>query len=81
MTVLIKNPETDALVRRLAKQRGTGLTETVHIAVQNELKRESEPSAYIIRAMDFVRRLHEQYPPELGQPVDKAFIDSLYEDD
>jgi len=33
------------------------------------------------RGLAFVRRLHARGNPALGKPVDKEFIDSLYEDD
>ena len=81
MTVLIKNPQTDALIRRVAELKGVGLTEAVHQALENELKRESHNSPYVERGLAFVKRLHERSNPALGLPVDKEFIDSLYDDD
>lgn len=81
MTVLIKNRETDALIRRVAKLKGVGLTEAVHKALENELKREGEGQSLVERSRAFTQRLMERARPDLGKPVDKAFIDSLYEDD
>jgi antitoxin VapB len=81
MTVLIKNRETDALIRRVAKLKGVGLTEAVHEAVENELKRANEGMSLVERSRAFTQRLMERARPDLGQPVDKEFIDSLYQDD
>jgi antitoxin VapB len=81
MTVLIKNRETDALIRRVAKLKGVGLTEAVHEAVENELKRANEGMSLVERSRAFTQRLMERARPDPGQPVDKEFIDSLYEDD
>lgn len=81
MTVLIRNRETDALIRRVAKLKGVGLTEAVHQALENELGRETGNSDYVERAMAFATRLRAMGDPARGKPADKAFIDSLYEDD
>ena len=81
MTVLIKNRETDALIRRVAKLKGVGLTEAVHEAVENELKRANEGMSLVERSRAFTQRLMERARPDPGQPVDKEFIDSLYQDD
>lgn len=43
MALSIKDPETDALVRKLAKARGTSFTGAVRLAVENELAREAAP--------------------------------------
>lgn len=40
MALNIKNPETEKLARELARRRGTGVTEAVTAALQEELKRE-----------------------------------------
>lgn len=81
MAFHIKNPETDALARKVAAAKGIGLTQAVHEALHNELERtEGEPSL-LEKSLEFSRRLREKGRPELGKPADKAFIDSLYEDD
>ena len=41
MTLSIKDPEADALARRLAEQTGESLTEAVKRALQERLERES----------------------------------------
>ena len=38
MTFYIKDPATDKAVRRLAKLKGKTLTETIHEAVDNEIR-------------------------------------------
>lgn len=81
MTVLIKNRETDALIRHLAKLKGVGLTEAVHEALENELKRQHEGLSLVERSRAFTQRLMERARPDLGKPADKEFIDWLYEDD
>jgi antitoxin VapB len=40
MALNIKNRETERLARELARRRGTGVTEAVTAALQEELKRE-----------------------------------------
>ncbi len=45
MTLSIKDPEADALARRLAEQTGESLTEAVKRAIQERLDRESTRQA------------------------------------
>ncbi len=83
MTVLIKNRETDALIRHVAKLKGVGLTEAVHEALENELKRASR-RAIARRARSRIRAaacMEQCTIQTLAKPADKDFIDSLYEDD
>ena len=44
MAFHIKNPETDALARKVAALKKTGLTDAVHEALRNELAREQAKS-------------------------------------
>jgi antitoxin VapB len=71
----IRDPETDALVRELARQRGQGLTETVRAAVEAELKRggEATPMSERLRALQD-KALSR---PPTGLAADKAFYDRL----
>lgn len=83
MSILIKNPHTDALVRKVAKLKGVSLTEAVHGALERELQRASSEIAaksttLVDRSKAFVERLHREHPRK-GPPADKEFIDSLYE--
>lgn len=71
----IRDQETDALVRELARKRKTSLTEAVKVAVRHELRREEDE----IPLRDRLRRIAEslaQYP-DTGQLIDKAFFDEL----
>lgn len=81
MAFHIKNAETEALARRLAALRRVGLTEAVTGALRNELEREEAKPDLVERALAFSRRVRAEGRPDLGQPADKAFIDSLYERD
>jgi antitoxin VapB len=81
MAFHIKNPETDALARKVAALKKTGLTEAVHSALSHELERERAKPSLVDIGVKFVRDLRAKGRPELGKPADKAFRDSLYEDD
>jgi antitoxin VapB len=75
MAFHVRDPETDRLVRELAQQKGTGLTEAIKLAVAAELKRAGQqvPLRERLRAItDPIARL-----PDHGPPLDKAFFDDL----
>jgi len=75
MAFHIKNPETDALARKVAAVKKIGLTEAVHTALAHELEREQGRPSLVDLGVQFCRDLRAK-----GQPADKAFRDSLYED-
>ena len=81
MAFHIKNPETDALARKVAALKKIGLTEAVHGALARELEREQEKPSEIEAWIKFARDFRARGNPEKGLPADKDFIDSLYEDD
>jgi antitoxin VapB len=81
MAFHIKNAETDALARRVAALKKIGLTEAVHTALVHELEREKAKPSLVELTMQFAREVRARGNPEKGLPADKAFIDSLYEDD
>jgi len=81
MAFHIKNVETDALARRVAALKKIGLTEAVHLALVHELEREKEKPSLVELGMQYAREVRARSNPEKGLPADKAFIDSLYEDD
>lgn len=81
MAFHIKNPETDALARRVAAVKGIGLTQAVHEALSHELEREQQKPDLVELSIAFARALRAEGHPERGRPADKDFIDSLYEDD
>ena len=75
MAFHVRDPETDALVRRLAAQEGVGLTEAVRRAVAAKLdaREREEP----IR--ERVRKIQAEIAryPATGLKADKAFFDDL----
>ncbi|MBN9244977.1 MAG: type II toxin-antitoxin system VapB family antitoxin [Mesorhizobium sp.] len=80
MAFHIRNPETDALARRVAALKKVGLTEAVHEALLKELEREEGKPSLVEISATFARRLRSMGDPSKGLPADKAYIDSLYED-
>ena len=80
MAFHIKNPETDALARRVAALKKIGLTEAVHTALPHELEREQGKPTLVDLGVHFCRDLRAKGNPQSGKPADKAFRDSLYED-
>ncbi|MER8880332.1 type II toxin-antitoxin system VapB family antitoxin, partial [Mesorhizobium sp. M0684] len=79
MAFHIKNPETDALARRLAALKRTGLTEAVHAALKHELEREQARPSLVEIGVRLCRDLRARGKPDHGRPADKAFRDSLYD--
>lgn len=71
MALHIRDPETDRLVRSLAEMKKLGLTETIRLAVENELKR--TPLA------ERIKPLQDRIASygETGLEADKDFYDSL----
>lgn len=71
MTLHIRDPETDRLVRNLAEIKKVGLTEAVKLAVENELKRTP--------LIERIRPIQERVAAmgRSGLRADKAFYDSL----
>ncbi len=74
MTFYVKDPATDKAVRRLAKIRGTTLTETIREAVENELQRERRET--LPARLDAIAQRLSKYP-KTGLEADKAFYDEL----
>lgn len=81
MALHIKNAETDALARRVAALEKIGLTGAVHAALAHELEREQGKPSLVDLGVQFCRDLRANGNPQSGKPSDKAFRDSLYEDD
>ena len=72
----IRDPETDALTRELALERGCGLTEAVKLAVRNELERGMNDVARRLERMRAISDHVAQWPRS-GLKADKAFFDEL----
>ena len=81
MAFYIKNSETDALARKLAALKKSGLTEAVHDALRRELEHEQGKPSLVEMGLRFTRELRARGNPAGGSPADKAFRDSLYERD
>ena len=75
MAFHVRDPETDTLVRQLARKRGIGLTEAVKQAVGAELERiAAEPTV-----LEKIHALQAEIAkrPRSGLKADKAFFDDL----
>jgi antitoxin VapB len=75
MAFHVRDIETDALVRELARKHGIGLTEAVKMAVRNELRREKD--AVPLRLRIAALRAEVLKRPATGLEADKAFFDDL----
>ena len=76
MAFHVRDPETDALVRELATERGLGLTEAVKLAVKAELDHRRANRADRLAAMDAIQGEIAAWP-KTGLKADKAFFDEL----
>lgn len=74
----VKDPQVDALASRLMTLLRTSRTDAVCLALQNEIARQTGKRGLVAQTVDFIRALHGRAGPD-PEPVDKAFIDSLYE--
>lgn len=75
----VKDGETKRLAEKLAEKRGLTQTAAVKLALTNELARcEPEPSLHDIIA-ELRRTSPLRFDPDIV--IDKAFYDSLYDDD
>lgn len=81
MPLYVKDPEIDTMVSDLAERRGLSKTEVVRQALRREVETAEQPSDMIENVVRYVDALHRKYDKSMGLPADKAFIDSLYEDD
>lgn len=79
MAFHVRDPETDALVRRLARRKGCGLTEAVKQAVNAELQREARQVPMLERIKELQREVAKY--PDSGLKADKGFYDQLSGDD
>ena len=75
MAFHVRDRETDALVRELARKHSVGLTEAVKMAVQSQLQREQE--SIPLRARISALRREVLKRPATGLEADKAFFDDL----
>lgn len=81
MVIHVKDAETDALVRRLAVERGVGITTAIKEAVEETLKRDSQAKSGAENGADErIRTLFERWDrlPKSEVATDKAFFDELW---
>lgn len=76
MAFHVRDKATDTLVRKLADQRGVGLTEAVRLAVSAELRRKDAELEEKLRRM---REISDEVAqrPKTGSKADKAFFDEM----
>jgi antitoxin VapB len=81
----IRDPETDQVVRELAREMGTTMTEAVRITASNALRRvrQRRKSSDTRPFIDSIRDIQEEIAsfPRTGLNADKAFFDALSGDD
>ena len=79
MAFHVRDPKTDAVVRELAKRKGVGITEAILEAAQRELEREEKKLSLWDRTADL--RAEVASWPKTGLEADKAFFDSLSDEE
>jgi antitoxin VapB len=75
MAIHIRDPKTDALVRKLAVKEKSGLTEAVKRAVREKLKTHEARSPLHERLTEIADDLEQL--PKSGKKADKLFFDKL----
>lgn len=76
MAFHIRDDQTDALARELARRTGKGLTESVRLALEGELRRRDDDLARRRAAIDaFMAEMDAL--PKTGLKADKAFFDQI----
>ena len=78
MTIYLKDEATSMAVRKLAKLRGTTLTEAVRLAVAEAIAKEHQPKRRD-KVLEKLKVLQDKIAarPSTGLKADKAFFDEL----
>ena len=76
MAFHVRNQETERLARELARTAKLGLTEAVHLALSNELRRRKRAIPLWDRVADLRKRIRARVKD--NRPVTKEFRDDLY---
>jgi antitoxin VapB len=79
MPLNIRNEQVNQLAEKLAAQKRVSKTEAVRIALENELRRDSEALPLWNRLKPLRERIAAY--PDSGLPADKAFFDDLSGED
>ena len=61
MALSVKDPVTDALVRKLAKRRRTSFTGAIRLAVSNELAKDDRPAKDVTKIRAAVREIQARW--------------------
>lgn len=72
----IRDPETDTLVRELARKRGCGLTDAVKLAVTRELELGADEVVTRLERMRAITGKVARWP-RTGLKADKSFFDEM----
>jgi len=84
MAIHVKDPKTDALVRKLAEMRGIGITEAIREAVEETIAAEKasskEPVEMLRRRLQPLFDEIDAYPSN-GEQADKVFFDKMWEEE
>ena len=76
MAFHIRDEKTDALARELARRTGKGLTESVRMALEAELRRQEDQRTRRLGELErFLARMDRT--PRTGLKADKAFFDEI----
>lgn len=79
MALYVKDPEVDRLAALLAERRGMTKTEVLRQALRRELERPETKSGLADIGLEFARQFKAKGDPAKILPIDKDYIDSLYE--
>ncbi len=82
MPLSIRNADTVALAREVATRKGTGVTEAIHAALENE-KAKLQPLPKLRPETEAFLKEHYaklRASSTCSRIVDKAFFDSLYDE-
>ena len=80
MALSIKDPETDALVRKLARLRGTSFTGAIRLAVSNELAKEERPVKDVARMRAAVAEIQARWAAAPELMTDKEIDAFMYDE-
>lgn len=76
MAFHVRKKETDEIVRRFAASRRVGVTEAVHMAVEDALKQDEDRVAEKLKRMQAIVDEIDKWP-RTGLKADKAFFDEI----
>ena len=80
MAFHIRDPETDILVRKFARERSVGLTEAMRVAIREARDAKAAEVERMVAAIHVIQDRVASYP-STGLKADKAFYDSLNDED